>query len=305
MLSAGSGASRRILTLQGTIRHLGNTGRIAEERMTSRTRLRARAYFATISVRQSPSVFYWTATPYGRRHRSLARTIRLAGPMNELEKALQVKRRTKALPSISPASVGVARKQAGRTHPSRAGDLRCFCAVVSGGRRRSAEQKRHGAGTWFSPPTKLVVITTQQAIRSAFGRFPIWPSPALNLCRITGEKTTSVTNRTIVFLKKAAARRRQTVELAQKIVRIRPSAIRPSRPRCPTLYAPVQGRQARMPVSVYVISAAVAARNDIDIIRFPASVNVERRDRVMPPACPQRPPKNPKDSDRFRLDGLS
>ncbi len=86
---------------------------------------------------------------------------------------------------------------------------------------------------------------------------------------MTGEKDLA-TNRTIEFLKNATALEGRP-ELAQKI--IDGAAVDPSKPTSvPDAIRAVKEGKANAGVTYY--SAAVAARNDLDIIRFPASVNL-------------------------------
>lgn len=86
---------------------------------------------------------------------------------------------------------------------------------------------------------------------------------------MTGEKDLA-TNRTIEFLKNATALEGRP-ELAQKI--IDGAAVDASKPTSvPDAIRAVKEGKANAAVTYY--SAAVAARNDLDIIRFPASVNL-------------------------------
>ena len=93
--------------------------------------------------------------------------------------------------------------------------------------------------------------------------------PEVRFIRITAEKDLG-TNRTIEFLKQAAALEGKP-ELAQKI--IDSAVVDPSRPSSVpnTIRAVIDGKAN---AGVVYYSAAVAAKNDLDIIRFPASVNL-------------------------------
>ena len=87
--------------------------------------------------------------------------------------------------------------------------------------------------------------------------------------RVTGEKDLA-TNRTIEFLKKAATLEGKP-ELAQKI--IDGAVVDPAKPNSvPDTVRAVKEGKANAGVVYY--SAAVAAKNEVDIIRFPASVNI-------------------------------
>src|SRR5437763_14570204 len=90
-------------------------------------------------------------------------------------------------------------------------------------------------------------------------------APEVKLVRVTGEKDLA-TGRTIEFLKRAAVLEGKP-ELAQKI--IDSSAGEPSRPTSVPEAARAV-REGHASAAVVYYSAAVAARNDVEIIRFPA-----------------------------------
>jgi ABC-type molybdate transport system substrate-binding protein len=93
--------------------------------------------------------------------------------------------------------------------------------------------------------------------------------PDVKFVRVTGEKDLA-TKRTVVFLQKAAALEGQPA-LAQKIVD--GAAVDPAKPNSvPDTVRAV--REGKAHAGVVYFSAAVAARNDVDIVRFPASVNL-------------------------------
>lgn len=93
--------------------------------------------------------------------------------------------------------------------------------------------------------------------------------PGVKFVRVTGEKDLA-TNRSIEFLKQAAALEGKP-ELAQKI--IDGAVVDPSKPTTvPDTVRAVKEGKANAGVVYY--SAAVAARSDLEIIRFPASVNL-------------------------------
>ncbi len=93
--------------------------------------------------------------------------------------------------------------------------------------------------------------------------------PGVTFVRVTGEKDLA-TNRTVEFLQKAAALEGQPA-LAQKI--IDGAVVDPAKPNSvpDTVRAVTEGKAN---AGVVYFSAAVAARSDVDIIRFPASVNL-------------------------------
>lgn len=91
----------------------------------------------------------------------------------------------------------------------------------------------------------------------------------VKFARITGEKDLG-TGRTIEFLKRAAKAEGRP-ELAQQIVDKAPED--PAKPNSvPATVAAVRDGKADAGVVYY--SAAMAAKNDIEIVRFPANVNL-------------------------------
>ena len=93
--------------------------------------------------------------------------------------------------------------------------------------------------------------------------------PDVTFVRVTGEKDLA-TKRTVEFLQKAAALEGQPA-IAQKIVDS--AAVDPAKPNSvPDTVRAV--REGKANAGVVYFSAAVAARNDVDIVRFPASVNL-------------------------------
>ncbi|HWT82671.1 MAG TPA: extracellular solute-binding protein [Candidatus Methylomirabilis sp.] len=125
------------------------------------------------------------------------------------------------------------------------------------------------AASWF-----VVFSANEMVIIAAKGnplglkRIADLAKSEVKFARVTGEKDLA-TNRTIEFLKKAAALEGRP-ELAQKI--IDGAAVDPGKPNTvPDTIRAVKEGKANAGVVYY--SAAMAARNDLDIIRFPASVN--------------------------------
>ena len=93
--------------------------------------------------------------------------------------------------------------------------------------------------------------------------------PGVKFVRVTGEKDLA-TKRTVAFLQKAAEMEGQPA-LAQKI--IEGAAVDPAKPNSvPDTIRAV--REGKANAGVVYFSAAVAARNDVDVIRFPAGVNL-------------------------------
>ena len=93
--------------------------------------------------------------------------------------------------------------------------------------------------------------------------------PGVTFTRISGEKDLG-TGRTVEFLKRATAAEGHA-DLAQKIVDAAPiDAAKPQ--SVPMTVAAV--REGKADAGVVYYSAAVAAKNDIEIVRFPANVNL-------------------------------
>ena len=116
--------------------------------------------------------------------------------------------------------------------------------------------------------------------------------PDVKFLRITAEKDLA-TGRTIEFLKRAAAFEGKP-ELAQKILDA--AVVDPSRPTSvPETVRAVREGAANAGVVYY--SAAIAARNDVDILRFPASVNLS--DSIRNAASVPGTAKNPEEATAF------
>jgi ABC-type molybdate transport system substrate-binding protein len=116
--------------------------------------------------------------------------------------------------------------------------------------------------------------------------------PGVKFLRITAAKDLA-TGRTIDFLKRATALEGKP-ELAQKII----DATDDDRSRPTSVPETVRAvREGTASAGVVYYSAAVAARNDVEIIRFPASVNMSEsiRNAALVPGTA----KNPKDANSF------
>ena len=126
------------------------------------------------------------------------------------------------------------------------------------------------AATWYVvfSANEMVVITAKGnplGIRQVSDL----AKPQVKFARVTGEKDLA-TGRTIEFLKRAATQEGKP-ELAQKIVDSAPAD--PAKPtNVPGTVDAVKDGRANAAVVYY--SAAIAARNDVDIVRFPDSVNL-------------------------------
>jgi len=193
----------------------------------------------------------------------------LAGPMRALKAAFEAKSPGAAIRLTS----GVSRDLAARIVK---GDA---CDVFAPSAPAVIEQDLMGkkvagtdkdAATWYVvfSANEMVVITAKgnpRGIRQAADL----ARPGTKLARVTGP-TDLATGRTLEFLKRATAQEGKP-DLAQKILDAAPAD--PARPTTvpDTVNAVKEGRAA---AGVVYYSAAVAARDDVDIVRFAESVNL-------------------------------
>jgi molybdate transport system substrate-binding protein len=215
----------------------------------------------------------------------------LAGPMRELKKAFEAKNQGVTINLTS----GVSRQLADRILK---GDT---CDVFAPSSPAVADdlmtKKVNGTGqdgaAWY-----IVFSANEMVVISAKGnpkgirQVSDLAKPDLKFIRVTGEKDLG-TGRTIEFLKRAANLEGKP-ELAQKII---DSAIGdPAKPTSvPDTVRAV--REGKADAGVVYYSAAVAARNDIDIIRFPANVNMSEA--IRNAATVPGTAKNPKEATDF------
>jgi molybdate transport system substrate-binding protein len=115
---------------------------------------------------------------------------------------------------------------------------------------------------------EMVVITAKGNPKS-IKQVSDLAKPGVTFTRITGEKDLG-TGRTVEFIKRATTSEGHA-DLAQKIVDAAPAD--PAKPQSvPMTVSAVKDGKADAGVVYY--SAAVAAKNDIEIVRFPANVNL-------------------------------
>jgi molybdate transport system substrate-binding protein len=216
----------------------------------------------------------------------------LAGPMQELKKAFEGKHQGITINLTS----GVSRQLAERILK---GDT---CDVFAPSAPAVVEQdlmSKRIAGTGTDAASWYVVFSANEMVVITAKGNPLkirqvadLVKPEVKFVRGTGEKDLA-TNRTIEFLKKAAALEGKS-DLAQKI--IDSAAVDPSKPNSvPDTIRAVREGKANAGVVYY--SAAVAARNDLDIIRFPASVNLS--DSIQNAASVPGTAKNQKEAMEF------
>jgi molybdate transport system substrate-binding protein len=216
----------------------------------------------------------------------------LAGPMRELKKAFEEKNKDVIINLTS----GVSKQLAERILKGDACDV--FAASSSAVVDEDLMNKKvagsdRDAASWYVifSGNEMVVITGKG---NPFGIRQVsdLAKPEVKFVRVTGAKDLA-TGRTTEFLKRAAALEGRP-ELAQKIIDA--SVGDPSRPTSvPETVRAVREGDANAGVVYY--SAAVAARNDVEIIRFPESVNMS--DSIQNAALVPGTAKNPRDANDF------
>lgn len=193
----------------------------------------------------------------------------LAGPMRELKKAFEA-----ANPGVTiNLTSGVSKQLAERILKGDACDVFAPSspAVIDqdlmGKKIAGAERD---AASWYAifSANEMVVITPKGNPK-AIKQVSDLAKPGLKFVRVTGEKDLA-TGRTVEFLKRAASAEGKA-DLAQAILDAAPAdAAKPV--AVPDAVRAVKEGAADAGVVYY--SAAVAARADVDAIRFPAAVNM-------------------------------
>ncbi len=215
----------------------------------------------------------------------------LAGPMRELKKAFEAKNKDVSINLVS----GVSRQLADRILQGDVCDVFAPSspAVADDLMNKKIAGSNQDAASWYVifSANEMVVITAKgNPLR--IRQIADLVKPGVKFVRITGEKDLG-TGRTIEFLKRAANLEGKP-EIAQKIVDA--AIVDPAKPTSvPDTVSAV--REGRADVGVVYYSAAVASRNDVEIVRFPASVNMseEIRNAASIPATA----KNPKEAADF------
>jgi len=208
----------------------------------------------------------------------------LAGPMKELKAAFEAKNKGVVVNLTS----GVSRQLADRILK---GDS---CDVFAPSSPAVADDllKKKGASWYVIFSANEMVVITAKGNPLGIHKAVDLANPNVKFIRITGEKDLG-TGRTIEFLKRAAALEGKP-ELAEKIA---DAAIGdPTKPTSvpDTVRAVVDGKAN---AGVVYYSAAVAAANSVDIIRFPASVNMSEA--IQNAAAVPTTAKNPKEATDF------
>ena len=193
----------------------------------------------------------------------------LGGPMRELKKAFE----TKNSGVTVNLTAGTSKQLAERVLK---GDV---CDVFAPSSPAVIDQDLMGKkvmGSGVDAASWYVVFSANEMVVIAGKGNPLGikqvidlAKPGVKFYRITAEKDLA-SNRTVEFLKRAATLEGKP-ELAQSIIDA--SAADPSKPTSvPEAVRAV--REGSATASVVYYSAAVAARNDVEIMRFPASVNL-------------------------------
>jgi len=213
----------------------------------------------------------------------------LAGPMRELKKAFEEKNRDVTINLTS----GVSKQLAERILKGDTCDLFApsSTAVVDEDlmNKKLAGSDRDAASWYVIFSGNEMVVITGKGNPLGIRQVSDLAKPDVKFVRVTGEKDLA-TGRTVEFLKRAAALEGKP-ELAQKI--IDSSVGRPT--SVPEAARAV--REGHASAAVVYYSAAVAARNDVEIIRFPASVNMG--DSIQNAALVPGTAKNPKEANDF------
>ena len=193
----------------------------------------------------------------------------LAGPMSELKKAFE--RKSDAVPISLRA--GTSKQLAERILKGEACDVFASSspAVIEEDlfNKRIAGLDKVAASWYVVFSANEMVVITGKGNPLGIRHVADLARPGVTFARVTGEKDLA-TKRTVAFLQKAAALEGQPA-LAQKI--IDGAVVDPAKPNSvPDTVRAV--REGKASAGVVYYSAAVAARNDVDIVRFPASVNL-------------------------------
>lgn len=193
----------------------------------------------------------------------------LAGPMKEIKKAFEGRHQGVTIRLTS----GVSKQLAERILKGDACDVFASSspAVIEDDllNKPMAGSGKIAASWYVIFSANEMVVITRKGNPAGVRHVADLAKPGVTFVRGTGEKDLA-TNRTIEFLKNATALEGRP-ELAQRI--IDGAAADPSKPTSvPDVIRAIKEGKADAGVTYY--SAAVAARNDLDIIRFPASVNV-------------------------------
>lgn len=194
----------------------------------------------------------------------------LAGPMRELKRAFEAKHAGVTI-QLTP---GVSRQLAERILQGDACDV--FAPSSPAVIDEDLLDKPLGstgkvAASWYVVfSANEMVIITAKGNPLGLRRAVDLARPDVRFIRVTGERDLA-TGRTLEFLKRTTAAEGNPA-LAPTIAE-RAIALEPGKPvAVPDVVSAV--REGKAQAGVVYLSAAVAARNDVDILRFPESVNM-------------------------------
>jgi molybdate transport system substrate-binding protein len=193
----------------------------------------------------------------------------LAGPMRELKKAFETKN---AGVTINLTS-GVSKQLAERILNGEACDVFAPSSPSVMDQdligRKVANSDRDAASWYAIFSGNEMVVITAKGNPLGVKQVGDLAKPGVKYVRVTGEKDLA-TGRTIEFVKRATNFEGKP-ELAQAIIDA--AVIDPAKPTgVPDAVRAV--REGTVYAGIVYYSAAVAARNDVDAVRFPASVNM-------------------------------
>jgi len=152
--------------------------------------------------------------------------------------------------------------------------------------KKVAGTDREAAAWYVVFSANEMAVITAKGNPLGIGKIADLARPDIKFARVTGEKDLA-TNRTIEFLKRAAALE-GSPDLAKTIVDR--AAVDPAKPTgVPDVVGAVRDGRANAAIVYY--SAAVAARNDVDVVRFPDTVNLSEaiRNATTVPGSASRP----------------
>ena len=204
----------------------------------------------------------------------------LAGPLGAIKKSFEAKH-----PGVTVnLTGGTSRQLADRILKGESCDV--FAPSSAAIAKELVDKKAAEWSVIFSA-NEMVIITAKGNPQSIH-KVADLTKPGVTFVRINGEKDLG-TGRTVEFLKRAATLEGNPA-LAQKIV---DSAMTAN--SVPDTVKAL--REGKANAGVVYFSAAVAAKNDLDIVRFPASVNLSEA--IQNAASVPGTAKNPKEATEF------
>jgi len=216
----------------------------------------------------------------------------LAGPMRALKTAFEVRHPGTTIALVS----GVSRDLAARILKGETCDVFAPSSPAVIGQDLMGKKvpgTETDAATWYVvfSANEMVVITAK-GNPLGITQITDLAKPDVRFVRVTGEKDLA-TNRTIEFVMLAAAKEGRP-DLAQAIIDRSPAD--PATPvTVPDVVAAV--REGRANAGIVYYSAAIAARNDVEAVRFPPSVNMSEA--IRNAATVPGTAKNPQDAVAF------